>query len=178
MIIFPAQKSLFLSLVLCGFLFVTMSEVVSAQVDKITLPIVKEVSKINKNLLTYKKITKDVEGISLEGAEAVYYSSGKNLKKITAKIYGETYNASGEFYYKNEELIFAFYKFNRYDTQIGLKKPPKVVKREEKRLYFNDGKPVKLLVGKSSVKQGSKQWENSTTDILDLEKKLRQGMNQ
>ena len=63
---------------------------------------------------------------------------------------------------------------NRYDTQIFLKKPPKVVRIEEKRLYFADGKLVQLLVGKNNVKKGSKQWENSESDIADLAKKLHE----
>ena len=94
-----------------------------------------EVAAINKGAAKYTKTTKDVEDISLEGTEATYFSSAGNLRKITAKMYGETYNATGEFYYRDGELIFAFLKHNQYDTQIGLDKPPKVVRRGTKILF-------------------------------------------
>ena len=144
-----------------------------AQTDKAVAEIRSEVNSINKNMKKYTKKTKDVEDISLEGTEAAFYVSGKDLKKISAKMYGETYNASAELYYKSDELIFAFYKLNRYDTQIGSEKSPKVVESEEKRLYFAGGKMIKILVGKINVKDGSKQWEESEKDIVELAGKLR-----
>lgn len=132
-----------------------------------------EVRAIEKNAAKYTKKTKDVEGISLEGTQATYFVSGRGLKKIAAKMYGETYNATVELYYQGEELIFAFYKFNRYDTQIGLEKPPKVVNTEEKRFYFVGGKLEKLLVGKKEVKSDDEQFSDSENDIVDLSKKLK-----
>jgi hypothetical protein len=71
-------------------------------------------------------------------------------------------------------LIFALQRINRYDTQIGLDRPPKVVKTEQKRFYFTDGKLIKLLVGKNEIKNKTKLWENSAEEIADLEKKLRE----
>jgi hypothetical protein len=116
-----------------------------AQTEKEIVKIRTEVAAINKGASKYKKATKDVEGISLEGTEATYFYSGKTLKKTTAKMYGETYNSTGEFYYQNGELIFAFVKRNQYDTQIGLEKPPKVVRTEEQRFYFrSDGELIRL----------------------------------
>lgn len=165
------MKTFFCS-VLLSLLMLTFS--VFAQTSKEVTTIRNEVAKINKNVKTYKKTTKDVEGISLEGTEAIYFTSGKRLKKITAKIYGETYNASAELYYQGDELIFVYQKMNRYDTQIGQTPPPKVVKVEEKRFYFVGEKLTKLLVGKNDVKKKSKQWENSESDIADLAKKLRE----
>jgi hypothetical protein len=89
-------------------------------------------------------------------------------------MYGETYNATAELYYSGEELIFAYQKMNRYDTQIGMTPPPKVVSVKEERFYFAGGQLIKLLVGKINVKKDSKQWENSLDGITDLDKKLRE----
>ena len=144
-----------------------------AQSEKEISSIRSQVNTIDKNLRKYKKKTKDVYDLSTEGAEAVYYSSGKNLKKVAAKIYGETFNASGEFYYQGEELIFAYFKLNRYDTQIGLKKPVKVVKVEEKRLYLAGGDLIKLLIGKRQIKSGDKKFTESKDEIIETSRKLK-----
>jgi len=136
-----------------------------------------EVNLINGNLKKYTKKVKDVEDISLEGTQATYYNSGKGLKKISAKMYGESYNAVGEFYYQGEELIFAYLKFNRYDTQIGLDKPPKVVKVEEKRLYFTGGNLIKLLVGKKQIKSTDEIFTESKDEIIEVSGKLKAAYN-
>ena len=146
-----------------------------AQTEKAITEIRRQVATINKGLKTYKKKTKMVEAISTEGTEAIFYASGRDLKKIAAKIYGETFNATADCYYRDEKLIFAYFKLNRYDTQIGLEKPVKVVRTEEKRLYFAGGRMLRLLIGKYNVKPGSKQWEESENDTRPLCEQLKKG---
>ena len=148
-----------------------------AQTEKEILSIRSQVTTINKNLKKYTKKTKDVDDISLEGTEATYYSSGKGLMKISAKMYGETYNAAGEFYYQGEELIFAYLKFNKYDTQIGLEKPVKVVKVEEKRFYFAGGDLIRLLVGKKQIKSTDEIFTESKDEIIGIAGKLKEAYN-
>jgi len=136
----------------------------------------KEVSKIrssvlrvNKLLSVFRKTTKSVEGISTEGTEAAFYSSKKALQKIEADIAGETYNAKAHFYYDNAgRLIFAYYRFNRYDTHISMNPPPKVVKIEEKRLYFKNGKMIKKITTVTETGLGN-DIQKSEQDVLDLE---------
>lgn len=133
-----------------------------------------QVAAIDKNLGKYAKQTKTVEGVSLEGTEAVFYSSGKVLRKIHADIAGETFNATADLYYKDAALIFVHYRHNRYDTQIGLDKPPKVVKTEEKRFYLAGGEIIKLLDGKTNVKPGSETFNKAKDEILEASNKLRE----
>ena len=154
--------------------FIGINTVFAQSVEKQVVGIRAEVAAINKAAKGYKKTTKDVEGVSLEGTEATYFTSGKGLKKITAKMYGETFQAIGEYYFQGEDLIFAYEKMSRYDGQIGLSKPVKVVKVEEKRFYFSGGKMIKMLAGKTSVKSGSEQWENSEKDTLALMKTFKE----
>lgn len=133
-----------------------------------------EVLAINKGAAKYKKTTKSVEGISLEGTEATFFHSGKTLKKINAQIYGETYKAAGEFYYANGELIFAFVKRERYDTRIGLDTPPKVASTEEQRFYFAaDGTLIRLLVGQKELKFGDENYSRLKAEIANLSSKLK-----
>lgn len=145
-----------------------------AQTAKEIKSIRNEVNLINKSAKDYTKTKKDVEGISLEGAEATYFASGKDLKKIVVKAYGETYNAVTELYYQGEELIFVYRKFNSYDTQIGMKPPPKVVSVKESRFYFAGGKLIKFLDGKTNVKKNAKYFEDTGSEILALEKKAKE----
>lgn len=146
---------------------------VLAQTAKQIATIRKEVNLINKNAKSYTKTTKDIEGISLEGTEADYFVSGKGIKKITAKSYGETYNAVSEFYYSGEELIFVYRKFNSYDTQIGMNPPPKVVSVKEYRFYFAGGKLIKFINGKKIVKNTTKFWADSESETIQVANKLK-----
>lgn len=154
--------------------FIVTNTVFAQSVEKQVVSIRAEVTAINKNAKSYKKTTKDVDGVSLEGTEAIYFVSGKGLRKITAKMYGETFQATGEYYFQGEELIFAYEKMSRYNGQIGMSKPVKVVKVEEKRMYFAGGKMIKILLGKINVKSGSEQWENSEKDTLDIVKTFKE----
>lgn len=161
-------------LILAVTIFIGIQTVFAQNVEKQVAQIRAEVTAITKNAKNYQKTTKDVEGISLEGTEATYFVSGKGLKKITAKSYGETYNATTELYYQGEELIFVYRKFNRYDTQIGLEKPVKVVSVKESRFYFANGKMIKFLNGKISVKKTAKSWSDSESEINSLANTLKE----
>lgn len=145
---------------------------IQAQTDKDIVEIRAEVAAINKGAAKYKKVTKDVDDISLEGAEATYYRSGEDLKKITTRMYGETYKATGEFYYRDGELIFGYIKHSQYDTQIGLSKPVKVIRVEERRYYFSGGVLIKLMVGKKTLKSDSEKYSQLKVEIIDISGKL------
>jgi len=131
-----------------------------------------QVAAINKDAPKYTKTTKDVEDISLEGTQATYYLTGKDVRKITAKMYGETYKATGEFYYRNGELIFAFLNHSQYDTQIGLGKAPKVIRVEEQRFYFTSGELIRLLVGKKELKSADERYSQLKDEIINISGKL------
>ncbi len=149
--------------------FIATQTVLAQSVEKQIVSIRAEVTAINKNAKSYKKTTKDVEGVSLEGTEATYFVSGKGLKKITAKIYGESFNATAEYYFQGEYLIFAFEKMNKYNGSIGMDNL-KVIRVEESRMYFSGGKMIRYLIGKKPIKAGSTEFnevEYSTGEISD-----------
>jgi len=145
-----------------------------AYVEKRVSQIRAEVNAINKDAAKYKKTTKNVEDISLEGTDATFFHSAKDLKKITAQMFGETYNATSEFYYENGKLIFAFVKRNQYDTQIGVNPPPKVVSTEERRFYFrSDDELIRLLVGKKELKPVGENYSQLKNEIINISSKLK-----
>lgn len=156
-------------LILVITIFIGINTVFAQSVEKQITAIRAEVAAINKATKGYKKTTKDVEGISLEGTEATYFVSGKGLKKITAKIYGESFRATMELYYQGEDLIFAYEKMSKYNGSIGMKNL-KVVKIEERRMYFSGGKMVRYLLGKKEIKSGSTEFneeESATSETSD-----------
>jgi hypothetical protein len=144
-----------------------------AQTAKQLSSIRNQVNLINKNVKKYTKTTKNVEGISLEGTEADYFAAGKDLKKITATSYGETYKAMTEIYYSGDNVIFVYRKFSSYDTQIGMNPPPKIVKVTESRFYFENGKMIKFLNGKKDVKNTTKFWLDSESETVQMTEKLK-----
>lgn len=170
--IFCVMKKFFCFASFAVLIFLVNSNVF-AQTEKDIVRIRAEVTAINKSAKKYKKETRDVEGISLEGTEATYFVSGKGLKKATAKMYGETYNASVEIYYSGEEMIFAFLKENRYDTQIGMTPPPKVVRSEERRFYFSGGNLIRMLNGKKEVKAADEKYDEYKQQIDEIAGKLK-----
>lgn len=112
----------------------------------------------------------EVEDVSLEGAEAVCFSAGEELRKIAAKLYGETYHASLELFYQDRELIFAFQRTSRYRTQVGLEEPPEVAQVEDLRLYFAGGRLFRCLRGPEALEPGSARFlelERSTLEVAD-----------
>jgi hypothetical protein len=160
--------------VLAAVMIIVGAGVSFGQVEQQVMAIRAEVAAINKNAPKYKKKNKDVTGVSLEGAAATYFTSGKGLKKITAKLYGETYNASVEIYYQGEEAIFIYSKMNKYDTQIGMTPAPKVVRVEEERYYFTGGELIRLLSGKKEVKPADERYNEMKEGILEVAKGLRE----
>ncbi|MGH9949095.1 MAG: hypothetical protein ACRD6X_18140 [Pyrinomonadaceae bacterium] len=150
----------------------------NAQIAKQISSIRAEVNLINKNAPKNDNKTRNVEGISLEGAEATYYLSGKGLKKIAAKIYGETFRSTVELYYSGEEMIFAYQRIERYDTQIAVTPPPKVVKIIETRTYFSGGKAIRVIEGKKTIAPATIEYRDTAAAMNELSDKLKAAFDQ
>ena len=146
---------------------------VCAQAAKRIDSIRAEVGLINKSADKYRKKTKTLDDISLEGTEAAYFTSASGLRKITAKIYGETYRATAEFFFSSGELIFAYQKLDRYDTHIAMNPPPKVVRTIETRVYFAGVKAVRVLDGNTEVSSSAPGFAEAEGDMKELAEKLK-----
>lgn len=134
------------------------------------------VLRTNKLLSIMKKTTKSVEGVSIEGTEATYYTSTAGVKKIHADMYGETFNAKVDYYYSDSgKLEFIYNQFNRYDTHIMAKPEPKIVRVEERRLYFKNGKLIKRILTVTETGTAVKT-EEEESEILSLEKLFREAV--
>lgn len=155
--------------ILLLLMFVFAAQIsIFAQTEKEIVVVRAQVKAINDGSTKLKKVKKDVEGLSLEGAEATYFLSGTEIKKITATFYGETYKATTEIFYRDHAPIFIFNKLNKYDESINPKRSPKITSSEEQRIYFADGKTLKILIGKTELKTTDERFaeiESSLTGI-------------
>ncbi len=94
---------------------------------------------------------------STEGGEANYYYQGDQIKKIVVRYFGETFRQIQEYYLDNDELIFVYHKFYRYnrpitwdslamkennDDQVFDFDKSEII---EKRSYFNKKKMIQQL---------------------------------
>lgn len=96
----------------------------------------KEVSKIEKNLKSYKKKTKDLwkstEGGTLEG----YFEQGK-IKKIQAEYFGETRKNLQKYYFFDEILIYYEEKNTVHNKSISaLAEGEKLKSRTKTKKYY------------------------------------------
>ncbi len=155
--------------ILSVVLFIFAAQIsIFAQSEKEVAAVRAEVKSINGSSKKLKKEMKTVLGLSLEGAEATYFLSGKEIKKITATFYGETYKSTAEVYYRTDAPIFIFSKLNKYDAPINPNRSPKIISSEEQRIYFSGGKTVKIIVGKADLKTTDSRFaeiESSLTEI-------------
>lgn len=151
------MKTKFLLILLVTLIFGL--QIISAQenTENQIVRIRTEVAAINKNAGKYKKMRKSVEGISLEGTKAVFYSSGGALKKTTAELYGEMFKATAQIYYDGNMPIFIYQKMNKYDKPFNLS--PKVSSTEEIRIYYANEQIIRILVGKKEIKSGDEKFE-------------------
>lgn len=147
---------------------VVLTSAAFTQTEKQIAAIRTEVQAINKGAAKYTKKTKNLYDLSTEGAEVTYYTSGKGLKKVIAKIYGESGNKTNEYFYQGEDLIFVFEKLNHYDKPIGVTNSPKVVRVEETRAYFEGGKCIRLLNGKKTIRADTIEFDEQIYQIVEV----------
>jgi hypothetical protein len=133
-----------------------------------------EVAAIHAAAAGFEQRIVEVEDISLEGAEAICFAEGRALRKIVAKIYGETYHATLELFYQDGELIFAFQRTSRYHTQVGLDEPPKITVVEDHRFYFAGGRMFRCLLGTEAMEPGSEEFSELERSTLKLAEALKQ----
>ena len=144
-----------------------------AQDSGLLIQIRAQIHEINQNLPSCTRQSKVVLGLSTEGANVDYFHDSEKLRKIAAQIYGETFNSEAEFYYRDGALLFAYEKFNRYDSQIGAEPPPKVVSSQVQRLYFDAAGLAALRIGEEDLSRGDARWRDTERRMVELSKDLQ-----
>lgn len=144
----------------------------AAQTDRQVAAIRSQVEAIDRAGDTFTKTVKNIDEISSAGTEATYYVSGDGLKKITAKIRGESYGATADLYYSGGQLIYAYQKLQRYEAGTEKRPSPKTAKTEESRLYFAEGKMIRYTIKKNHVGRTAAAFAEKENEVADLSDKL------
>lgn len=128
-------------------LFAPLVSAQRAQPDERVTLIRQRYGSINRKLATYRKVTKTgVEIDSESGGNVDAYLAGKEIRKIVLRLNSESSRWQMEYYYWTGNLIFVYHK--RVQMNMVTMRPEST---EEHRMYFADGKLIKLLVGTADV---------------------------
>jgi hypothetical protein len=139
-------------------------EVVHGQAKDPIQSIRQQYAAINKRTGRYKKVKKELSGLSLEGGELIAYLNGPVIVKLTARHYGEGGNTVEEYYYSNGNLIFVYEKVSHYDRPMT----GKVVRVRENRFYFHDGKLIRWIDEKGKiVKEANEGFQLKGKELLE-----------
>jgi hypothetical protein len=127
---------------------------------------------VNKNLSKYRVVKKELSGFSTEGGELVVYFDGASVVKIAATHLGETGRSLEEFYYRDGELVFVFYRRETYDAPMS----GKVSKRADERFYFADGRLIRWLDNRGrAVAPGRGEYREAQARYLDGSRRFVEG---
>lgn len=127
---------------------------------------------VNKNLSKYRVVKKELSGFSTEGGELVAYFDGAAVVKMAATHLGETGRSLEEFYYRDGELVFVFYRRETYDTPMS----GRVSKTAEERFYFAGGRLIRWLDSRGrSVAPGRGEYHEAQARYLDGSKRFVEG---
>jgi len=135
---------------LCILVFIPFTPLVSgqgAEPDQRVSLIRQRYNNINRKLATYRKVKKSgIEIDSESGGNLEAYLAGKEIKKIVLRLDSESSRWQMEYYYWTGKLIFVYHK--KVQMNMETMRPDST---EEHRMYFEDGKLIKLLVDKADV---------------------------
>ena len=98
-------------------------------------------AEINAHASQYRTVKKELASFSSEGGALVASFRGDTLMKIVATFYGESGEATEEYYYWDDQLIFVYRVDSDYDRPLSRK----VVRTVEDRFYFDGGKLIRRI---------------------------------
>lgn len=124
---------------------------------------------IERELPTYRCRTLELDGFSAEGGELQACYAGDQLRKLTARYYGESGRAEEQFFVWNQQLEFVFRADDTYTEPLS----GRVQHRAEERFYFVDGKLVRWL-GPGNVPRAvrSAEAQEAATGHLTIARQL------
>lgn len=100
-----------------------------------------EYAAIEREAAGYRRTRHDLYEFSLEGGELVGYYRGRELRKLLARQFGETWRGTEEYYFSGGRLIFIHTVTERYDEPLS----GRVQVRTEHRFYFHDGRLIRRI---------------------------------
>ena len=98
-------------------------------------------AEIEKELKDCRQVKRDLPDESAEGGELTAYFKDSSLRKLSARLFGETGKVLEEFYFSDGQVIFVF----RVETRLTEPNSGVVKSKTEQRFYFADGKLIRWL---------------------------------
>lgn len=98
-------------------------------------------AEIQRQAPGYRRTTHDVHEFSLEGGELTGFYRGRELRKLRARLYGETWRGTEEYYFAAGQLIFIHVVHGRYDELLS----GRVQRTIEHRFYFDAGRLIRRV---------------------------------
>lgn len=98
-------------------------------------------AEIEKELKDCRQVKRDLPDESAEGGELTAYFKDSSLRKLSARLFGETGKLLEEHYFAEGQLIFVL----RLETRYTKPNSGVVKSKTEQRFYFADGKLIRWL---------------------------------
>lgn len=90
----------------------------------------------------YRQTAHDVWNFSLEGGELLGFYRGRELRKLSARLFGESWRGSEDYYFAGGRLIFIHVVHERYNGMFG---EGGVRATIEHRYYFDGGRLIRRV---------------------------------
>ncbi len=122
-------------------------------------------------------VKRDLQGYSAEGGElTAYFRKGAPLK-IVAKYYGETGQATEEFYFWQGRLFFILRTSENYNHPQSdfFDTPVKIASRRQERWYFKNGKLWRWIRPGGKVVTGGGEFSNQQENYLASAREMLAG---
>lgn len=132
-------------------------------------------AEFNLNKKKYHILEKDLMGETTEGGFIAAYRDGMDLREIRATYYKETGKLIEEYYFNENDLIFALVQEYFYNKPIG-EQGSKIASIKEDRFYFNKKSMLKWLENKKIKDPKSKEYANEGVIIMNDAGSLRKSL--
>jgi hypothetical protein len=121
-------------------------------------------AEIEREAPTYRRTTHELQGFSLEGGKLVGFYRGSELRKLAAHHYGESGEATEEYYFSNGRPVFIYVVDSRYDELLS----GRVRYRTEDRYYFDGGRLVRRVHTPDPARDDEEDPPMPDPDLPDL----------
>ena len=120
------------------------------------------VDSVDRNVGRYRQTTHNLFGFSLEGGEVRGFYEATQLRKLTARHYGESFRMTETYYFAGGEPVFVYIVRERYSRPMS----GRVVARGEMRFYLAGGQPIRII--RSETPNKAEYRSDADFELADL----------